>query len=136
MSAPMYVRLKPLNARRGIHTRTYNFRGAIFHVERGWYKVSAELAELIRPIKADPYPDAMHVFDVCTEDEAASIHDRETAEEQVKRGIVDANVVQAETFFDEKTAAGAVTTESLPPSQRSNRQNKNKAKTVVDTADL
>lgn len=98
------VRLKRLDPKRGHVLRRYTYRGIKFQVDRGWYRVSKEVAEYleqVRQVAADPHSPA--AFDVCTE-EAARARDAEEAREEkptlatdaikvaVARGEADAGV--------------------------------------------
>jgi hypothetical protein len=81
-----YVRLKPYDVRRRHVLRRYTFRGIKFHVERGWYRVTDEVAAGLREIRQvarDPHSPL--AFDVVTEAEATAIDAREQEEATVKR---------------------------------------------------
>lgn len=77
---PFLVRLKPLSVRKGHVVRCYMVAGVRFYVDRGWYDVDDDLAEMIRPLKQDHYDsESADLFDVATREEAARL-DAEEAE--------------------------------------------------------
>ena len=87
----MLVRLKPRDARRKHVLRRYAYAGIHFHEARGWYRVSAEIAEYLRGVRQmefDLYSPA--AFDVCTEDEAQAIDAREREAAGTRRTAMDA----------------------------------------------
>lgn len=65
------VRLKPYDPKRGHVLRRYTYRGIRFVVERGWYRVSAAMAEHLEGVRQNPNnPQSPPAFDVVTEEEA------------------------------------------------------------------
>jgi hypothetical protein len=96
----MLVRLKPYNPKRGHNLRRYGYKGIIFDVERGWYKVDAELAEELKGVyqditEVDEYGNYISplAFDVCTEEEAAKIDEREADVATTRKTAAKSNVI-------------------------------------------
>lgn len=60
-----FARIKPLQPKKGITTRTYVVHGNVFRVEQGWFTVGDKLAEYIKTVRNDPSNDeSPRVFDV------------------------------------------------------------------------
>lgn len=74
-----YVRIKPFNPRKGYARRRHSERGALFDVEKGWYKIKdRDFAEHLRTVQqSDTDEDSPLVFDVCTEAEARALEQAE-----------------------------------------------------------
>lgn len=73
-----FVRLKPYDPRRGQVIQRYIFRGIKFLGDRGWYRVDAEVAEALRPLHQIYTDDRSPLaFDVCTEQEAKALDEKE-----------------------------------------------------------
>lgn len=77
MTTTMLVRIKPYNPKRGQIARTVITHGTKFSVERGWYEVDADFAEVLRLEHHGGDPDAALIFDVCTKDEAIAMQKAE-----------------------------------------------------------
>ena len=94
-SGEMLVRLKSYEPRRGAVLRRFGYRGITFHVERGWYRVSREVAEHLRTVRQVPGDESSPLaFDVCTEEEAKVLEERQEAEARVARRAAEAIQVQ------------------------------------------
>lgn len=77
------VRLKAGEARRGYVLRRFTYKGIKFVPERGWYRVAKAIAdylETVRHVSGDDHSPL--AFDVCTEEEAKALEERETAQER------------------------------------------------------
>lgn len=88
------IRIKPYNPKIGNVLRRYNLNGYTFEVERGWYKVDDDVAEYLKGVHQ--HVELEHsplAFDVCTEEEAAAIDDREIEAAKVKRASAEPTVV-------------------------------------------
>lgn len=86
----LLVRLKRHDPRRGHVLRRYTYAGIKFHEERGWYRVTKDVAEYLRGVRqvaADEY--APLAFDVCTDDEAKGLDAREETAAKVRRDAAD-----------------------------------------------
>jgi hypothetical protein len=106
----IYVRLKAHLPRAGHVLRHYSFRGIIFKAGAGWMKVAENVAEHLRNVRQqerDPY--SPHAFDVCTEDEARRLDDKDTELNTVAVPVEKARVQVAR---DEATATGTSSTAS------------------------
>lgn len=86
----MLVRLKPLSERKGHKVQVYMYKGFRFNVERGWYEVDDDaFAEELRDLRQDHYdPDSADLFDVCTEDEARRLEEKERRVAENERATV------------------------------------------------
>lgn len=73
----MLVRVKPYNPKRGQLARRVTINEVRFDVERGWYKVDAEFAAMLKRETLGGDPNGPLVFDVCTPEEAQEIQRRE-----------------------------------------------------------
>ena len=90
-SDSLFVRIHPVNPGRGHRTRRCLYKGNLYRVERGWYKVSKELGEEIADLKANPYSiGAPNIFQVCTFEEARDIQKEETLANDPRRIVRDA----------------------------------------------
>lgn len=86
----LLVRLKPYDPRRGHVLRRFTYAGIKIHEERGWYRVSKEVAEYIRGVHQIPGEAYTPLaFDVCTDDEAKALDVREDADARVRRSATD-----------------------------------------------
>lgn len=82
----MLVRIKPRDPHHGYVLRRYGFKGIRFEEGRGWYRVSAEVAEYLKTVRQKAHdPNSPPAFDVCTETEALAYDSKETEEAQPKR---------------------------------------------------
>ena len=50
MTDTLLVRLKPYDPRRGHVLRRYTYAGIKFHEERGWYRVSKDVAAYLKTV--------------------------------------------------------------------------------------
>lgn len=79
-----YVRIKPLNKKRGNMIRKYNIFGHVFHVDDGWYAIADEPANLLAEKTVDPYdPSSSKVFDVVSSTEEALAIERQEREQEM-----------------------------------------------------
>lgn len=86
----LLVRLKPYDPRRGHVLRRFTYAGIKIHEERGWYRVSKDVAEYLRGVHQIPGESyAPLAFDVCTDDEAKALDTREDADARVRRNATD-----------------------------------------------
>ena len=86
----MLVRLKPYDPRRGHVLRRYTYAGVKIHEERGWHRVTKDVAEYLRGVRQvanDSYSPL--AFDVCTDEEAKELDAREEVETKVRRSATD-----------------------------------------------
>jgi len=82
----MLVRIKPRDPHHGRVMRRFGYKGIRFEEGRGWYRVSAEVAEHLRTVRQKAHdPSSQLAFDVCTEDEALTIDTKEAEEAEPKR---------------------------------------------------
>ncbi len=81
MAQSKLVRIKPYNPKRGQLLRRYVVSGIRFDVNRGWYKVDAELAKYLAGITngGDTDPEAPLAFDVMDEVDAKKLEAAEAA---------------------------------------------------------
>jgi len=132
----MLVRLKPYNPKRVHLLRRFTYRGVRFMEDRGWYRVDEEIAGYLRDVRqVDSDPDSPLAFDVCTEEEARAIEEKERKEKRRRARVQEAITVNEATaepsspggtgadddIDDEKLDAGAgeepspdLTTADLP----------------------
>jgi len=100
--APIFVRIKPRNERKGIRMRRYRVFGMQFVEATGWYKVSrfvtAEVSgreqlvdtkEYFSNVRNTDNEDSPLAFDVCTEAEARAIDEAERKAAEPKRKSAD-----------------------------------------------
>ena len=86
----MLVRLKPYDPRRGHLLRRFTYRGIKFQEERGWYRVSKDVAEYLRGVRQVVTDEHSPLaFDVCTEAEARELDAREKEEGAVRKSATD-----------------------------------------------
>jgi hypothetical protein len=86
----MLVRLKPYDPRRGHVLRRFTYAGVKIHEERGWHRVSKQVADYLRGVRqvnGDDYSPL--AFDVCTDEEAKALDAREEVETKVRRSATD-----------------------------------------------
>lgn len=92
-SAPMLVRLKPFNPRKGYVMKTYvdGPTGAVFREERGWYEVDDPvLIERLKECKSRPdREESPNAFDVCTREQAIELERRIRREQQLRHSSLD-----------------------------------------------
>lgn len=84
------VRLKPFDSRRGHVLRRYTYAGVKFQEDRGWYRVSRDMAAYLRTVRqvaGDPYSPL--AFDVCTPDEARALEASEQEAANPRRAATD-----------------------------------------------
>jgi hypothetical protein len=80
-SEKMLVRIKPYNPKIGNKVRIFMYKSHKYVGERGWYEVSAELAEELAKLPQNPrLPFGNKVFDVCTREQAVELEEYEEAE--------------------------------------------------------
>jgi hypothetical protein len=106
----LLVRLKPHDARRGHVLRRYTYGGIKFHEERGWYRVSRDVAAYLKTVHqlpGDAYTPA--AFDICTDEEAKQIDTREESESKVRKSASDELKLSPA-----RGEQGALTTADLP----------------------
>ena len=104
------VRLKPHDPRRGHVLRRYTYAGIKLHEERGWYRVSKDVAAYLKgvhQVPGDTYTPL--AFDVCSDDEAKAIDAREENESKVRRSASD-----EVKLSPARGEGGALTTADLP----------------------
>jgi hypothetical protein len=104
----IYVRLKSHLPRAGQVLRHFAFRGIIFKAGAGWVKVAENVAEHLRTVRQqerDPYSPL--AFDVCTEEEARRLDDKDTELNTVAVPVEKARVQVAR---DEGTATSTSST--------------------------
>jgi hypothetical protein len=106
----LLVRLKPHEPRRGHVLRRFTYAGIKFHEERGWYRVSRDIAaylKTVHQVPGDTYTPA--AFDVCTDEEARQIDAREESESKVRKSATDELKLSPA-----RGELGALTTADLP----------------------
>lgn len=106
----LLVRLKPHDARRGHVLRRFTYAGIKFHEERGWYRVSKDVAAYLKTVHqlpGDTYTPA--AFDICTDEEAKQIDTREESESKVRKSASDELKLSPA-----RGEQGALTTADLP----------------------
>ena len=120
-SGEMLVRLKSYEPRRGAVLRRFGYRGITFHVERGWYRVSREVAEHLRTVRQVPGDESSPLaFDVCTEEEAKVLEERQEAEARVARRASEA--VLAQERRELQTVQEEAQAKSVQPPVQAQRQ--------------
>lgn len=100
----LLVRLKPFDASRRHVLRRYHYAGHSFREERGWHRVTTDVADYLRTVRqvADDASSPL-AFDVATEEEARAL---DHAEEDAKRRHAAADPIDA---------TSAVATSDLKP---------------------
>ncbi len=86
----MLVRLKPYDPRRGHVLRRFTYAGVKIHEERGWHRVTKQVADYLRGVRQvanDEYSPL--AFDVCTDEEAKALDTREEVESKVRKSATD-----------------------------------------------
>jgi hypothetical protein len=104
----VYVRLKAHLPRAGHVLRQYSFRGIVLRAGGGWCKVDAGVAEHLRIVRQqdrDPYSPL--AFDVCTEEEARRLDEKDT---ENRTEAVPVERAKVHVARDEATATGAPST--------------------------
>lgn len=87
----MLVRLRPYNPKRGCLLRRFTYRGIRFMEDRGWYRVDEEIAGYLRGVRqVDSDPDSSLAFDVCTEEEARALEEKERKEKRRRARVQEA----------------------------------------------
>jgi hypothetical protein len=118
----MLVRLKPYDPRRRHVLRRYTYNGVKFHEERGWYRVAGDDAEYLRGVHQLAHdPHSPPAFDVCTDEEARALDDKEKRETQVRVRATD-HIPLSPGRGGNGSAAGTLTTEALPESTAAPRR--------------
>lgn len=106
------VRLKTHDPRRGQVLKRFVYKGIVFQEDRGWYRVSADVAAYLRKVRQREHdPHAPLAFDVATEEDARAVAAKE--ESEAKARTVVGNDIKLSVPRPEKT--GGVTTADLPP---------------------
>jgi hypothetical protein len=106
----LLVRLKPHEPRRGHVLRRFTYAGIKFHEERGWYRVSRDIAAYLKTVHQVPGDTYTPVaFDVCTDEEARQIEAREESESKVRKSATDELKLSPA-----RGEPGALTTADLP----------------------
>jgi len=109
----LLVRLKAYDPRRGFVLKRYTYGGIRFQVERGWSRVSEQVGEYLRGVRQAPRnPHAPLAFDVCTDDEARALEDREAKEASTRQ-----NATEDLKLSPARGERGALTTADLRPPQ-------------------
>jgi hypothetical protein len=93
----MLVRLRPFDPRRGHVLRRYTYRGVKYVPERGWYRVTADVAAYLRTVRQDAgNPHSPPAFDVGTDEEARALEAAEAAKDakQPASDPVDTTVIE------------------------------------------
>ena len=86
----LLVRLKPFEPRRGHVLRRFTYAGIKIHEERGWYRVTKDVAAYLRTVHQIPGDDYTPLaFDVCTDEEAKALDTREETDARVRRSATD-----------------------------------------------
>lgn len=87
----MLVRLKPYNPKRGCFLRRFTYKGLRFQEERGWYRVDLGVAKYLGDVRqVDSDPDSSPAFDVCTEEEARALEEKEKREKRQRARVGEA----------------------------------------------
>ncbi len=113
----MLVRLKPYDPRRGHVLRRFTYAGVKIHEERGWHRVSKQVADYLRGVRqvnGDDYSPL--AFDVCTDEEAKALDAREEVETKVRRSATD------EVRLTPSRNDGVLTSAQLPEPAKPNGQ--------------
>lgn len=77
------VRLKKPDPKRGHVLRRYTYKGIRILAERGWYRVALDIAEELKAKRQIPNDEhAPLAFDVCSDEEAQQLDERESREER------------------------------------------------------
>ncbi len=100
----VYVRLKSHLPRAGQVIRQYAFRGIMFKAGGGWCKVTDSVAEHLRAVRQqerDPYSPL--AFDVCTEEEARRLDEKDA---ELSTVTVPVDKARVQVARDEGTVAG------------------------------
>jgi hypothetical protein len=119
----MLVRLKPFDPRRGHVLRRFTYAGVKIHEERGWHRVSKQVAEYLRGVRqvnGDEYSPL--AFDVCTDEEAKALDARDEVETKVRRSATD------EVRLTPSRNDGVLTSAQLPEPANPNGQADQKAR--------
>ena len=108
----LLVRLKPHDPRRGHVLRRFTFRGIKFHDDRGWYRVDKSIAYYLREVHQVPGDEHTSLaFDVCTDDEAKALDEKEKKEAAPRKAAGDDITVSA------ARTEGAMTSRDIPEPQ-------------------
>jgi hypothetical protein len=106
----MLVRLKPYNPKRGYLLRRFTYRGIRFQEERGWYRVDEEIAKYLSDVRqVDSDLDSSPAFDVCTEEEARALEEKERREKRQRARVgeaINVNETAAEPRSPRSSPAG------------------------------
>jgi|WetSurMetagenome_2_1015567.scaffolds.fasta_scaffold104444_1 hypothetical protein len=119
-SDTLLVRLKPYNPKRGHTLQRYCYSNIIFRTDRGWYRVEAKLAAELRSVQqVHTNQDSAPAFDVCTEEEARAIDEREADAAETRKSAGKSNVVRASDVTEAPMVAG-MERRSAPNARRAN----------------
>ena len=84
--ATKLVRLKPHNPGRGFPLKRFAYFGIVFDAEKGWYRVSEEIAQYLSTVHQVPNDSySQKAFDICDVEEAKAIDSKEKAESENRR---------------------------------------------------
>lgn len=98
------VRLKKPDPKRGHVLRRYVYKGIRVLSERGWYRVPLEIAEELKAKRQIPNDEHSPLaFDVCTDEEARAMDERESREE---RPTLATEAIRVESARGEPKAGG------------------------------
>ena len=135
----MLVRLKPYNPKCGFFLRRFSYRGVRLQEERGWYRLNGEVGEYFRGVRqVDIDPNSPLAFDVCTEEEARALEEKERKEKRRRARVRDAIAVNeplADDDLDDEELEAKAGEESSPDLTTADLpQNKALAKDVAKKA--
>lgn len=83
MAETRLVRIKRGERKQGFLLRRYTYKGIKFVVEKGWYRVDKDVADHLEKVRQVPGDEhSREAFDVCTDEEAKAIDERESREER------------------------------------------------------
>lgn len=124
------VRIRP--GRKGFKVKRYMYRGTRYDAERGWYRVGLALAMELEKFHQDHYDDeSPKLFQVCTDEEAATIDEAESKKAE-KAPATRPHQVAAVRTRRERARAGAVTTADLPANQNDDEDLEEEAVEMLD----
>lgn len=84
------ARLKPFDPRQGQTLRRYTFEGIRFRADRGWCRVELRVAQHLSQVQSRPGdPRSPQAFDVCTDEEARALEEKEKREQATRKAATD-----------------------------------------------
>jgi hypothetical protein len=115
-----YVRIKPYDPQKGYLRRRYMRDGKLYDVEKGWYLVDDEAAEILRTVSQHEYDKSEHpvpAFDICDNKAAVDAINKKEQKAQYEKLMKERGipiVVGGEVPVNDLTTADLLAPEPAP----------------------